>query len=238
MNVELTKETVSKFEVQRDLVMARVKDVLGVHAPDLLTSLALIEIIDDIAYSERIEPNLRTVKVEDIVGKRHFMATPCVICGSENYDPYSGNEFHNTCSDRCSEVWKERKLAVDIIDMALTQESAIVPAASDPPPVEKATVSAPADHPNGSLATSPTLNTAHDPHKLIQVLRSYLADPVDTGGVHIAKFLAIPIQATAQVLKWVRYHYEQLKPMRFDERNEYLRQLLEARIAHNKAATK
>lgn len=85
------------------------------------------------------------------------------------------------------------------------------------------------------IKEAPALNGAFNPTGLIQSIRSYLSDPEGTTGTTVANHLGVSHHVTGRVMKWIRYHADNLKGLRVYHQSEYFRQLLASRIKHNKA---
>jgi hypothetical protein len=74
---------------------------------------------------------------------------------------------------------------------------------------------------------APTLRSPHEPHKMVQLVRSMIADPEGTdSGPFVATFLCISVQGTGSALRWVRHHAAALPKLNHMEQKEYFVQLL------------
>ena len=88
------------------------------------------------------------------------------------------------------------------------------------------------------IAYAPTLNTAFDPHKLIQLVNAVIADDESVDAKTVMGWLGLANhQSTGLPIRWARYHADEVDRLKAPfEKREYLRLLLEVRIALNKEA--
>ena len=254
----------STLDQHAEVVMARVRGVLGAHAPDLLLAfegLILMDLLTEAKPKSEIPiasvdvpvavelprtNGVHEVEPEPRVDKPVEIKQPnmvwCANCGN-TFQP--DREDQSICADCMVKATEEAEEQLSQALHATRPTPPEVPPILERPvvpPRESAvavveTVSVEGKSIEQLIANAPNLSSPHDPEKMVQLVRSMIDDPTGTNsGPFVSKFLCIPVQGTHWVLRWVRYHAEVLPNLKNYQKSEYLQKLLADRVKVKKEA--